>query len=158
MLTILVSPNKAFKFFISGCPPDHLFMDIFEDKLWHHLDFTSHIDFTAFFGLFLIFHSFCPFNCSIWKLKSRICRCWSLSHGWLWLLSSVWFFGTPGSSVLEVLQARILGWVAIPFSGGSSQPRDWTQVPCMQADSLPSESPGKPLLLNHLQFHKYKLY
>jgi len=27
-----------------------------------------------------------------------------------------------------ILQARILEWVAIPFSSGSSQPRDWTQV------------------------------
>ena len=27
-----------------------------------------------------------------------------------------------------ILQARILGWVAFPFSRGSSQPRDWTQV------------------------------
>ena len=26
------------------------------------------------------------------------------------------------------LQARILEWVVIPFSRGSSQPRDWTQV------------------------------
>ena len=30
-----------------------------------------------------------------------------------------------------ILQARILEWVAIPFSGGSSQPRDWTQVSCI---------------------------
>ena len=29
----------------------------------------------------------------------------------------------PGSSVHEILQARILDWVAIPFSRGSSQPR-----------------------------------
>ena len=28
----------------------------------------------------------------------------------------------------EILQARILEWVAIPFSRGSSQPRDQTQV------------------------------
>ena len=34
----------------------------------------------------------------------------------------------PGASVRGILQARILEWVAIPFSGGSSQPRDWTQV------------------------------
>ena len=27
-----------------------------------------------------------------------------------------------------ILQARILEWVAFPFSKGSSQPRDWTQV------------------------------
>ena len=30
----------------------------------------------------------------------------------------------PGPSVHEVLQARILEWVAIPFSRGSSQLRD----------------------------------
>ena len=34
----------------------------------------------------------------------------------------------PGSSVRGILQARILEWIAMPYSGGSSQPRDWTQV------------------------------
>ena len=34
----------------------------------------------------------------------------------------------PGSSVHGILQARILERVAIPFSRGSSQPRDWTHV------------------------------
>ena len=34
----------------------------------------------------------------------------------------------PGSSVHGILQARILEWVAIPFSRGSSWPRDWTRV------------------------------
>ena len=33
-----------------------------------------------------------------------------------------------GSSVHGIPQARILQWVAIPFSRGSSQPRDQTQV------------------------------
>ena len=33
-----------------------------------------------------------------------------------------------GSSVHRILQARILEWVAISFSRGSSWPRDWTQV------------------------------
>ena len=37
----------------------------------------------------------------------------------------------PGSSVHEILQARILEWVAIPFSRGSSQPRDQTWVSCI---------------------------
>ena len=36
----------------------------------------------------------------------------------------------PGSSVHEIFQARILEWVAISFSRGSSQPRDRTQVSC----------------------------
>ena len=52
----------------------------------------------------------------------------------------------PGSSVHGILQARILEWVAIPFSRGSFQPRDRTQVcsPALWAGSLPSEPPGKP--------------
>jgi len=34
----------------------------------------------------------------------------------------------PGSSVYEILQARILEWVVVPFSGRSSQTRNQTQV------------------------------
>ena len=34
----------------------------------------------------------------------------------------------PGSSVRGILQVKILEWVAIPFSKGSSQPRDQTQL------------------------------
>ena len=37
----------------------------------------------------------------------------------------------PGSSVHGILQARILEWVAVSFSRGSSQPRDRTQVSCI---------------------------
>ena len=36
----------------------------------------------------------------------------------------------PGSSVLGILQARILEWVAISISRGPSQPRDRTCVSC----------------------------
>ena len=34
----------------------------------------------------------------------------------------------PGSSVHGILQARILEWVAVPFSRGPSKPRAQTQV------------------------------
>ena len=37
----------------------------------------------------------------------------------------------PGSSVGGILQARILEWVVIPFSGGSSRPGDGTWVCCI---------------------------
>ena len=37
----------------------------------------------------------------------------------------------PGSSVHEIFQARILEWVAISYSSGSSQPKDWTHVSCV---------------------------
>ena len=30
-----------------------------------------------------------------------------------------------------ILQARILAWVAFPFSRGSPQPRDQTQISCI---------------------------
>ena len=43
-----------------------------------------------------------------------------------------------------ILQARILEWVAFPFSRGSSQPRGQTQVSCLQANALPAEPQGKP--------------
>jgi len=39
-------------------------------------------------------------------------------------------YSPPGSSVHGILQARILEWVAIPFSRGSSWCRDQTQVSC----------------------------
>ena len=48
-----------------------------------------------------------------------------------------------GSSVHGILQARILDWVAIPFSRGLPDPGIEPRSPVLQADSLPSESPGK---------------
>ena len=60
------------------------------------------------------------------------------------LLSLVPLFVTLGLQPTRllcpwVLRARILEWVAIPFSKESSWPRDWT---ALHIDSLPSELPG----------------
>ena len=46
-------------------------------------------------------------------------------------LCNPWDYSPPGSSVHGILQARILEWVAISSSGGSSQPRDQTHVSCV---------------------------
>ena len=46
-------------------------------------------------------------------------------------LSHVWLFATPWTIQSMEFQARILEWVAFPFSRGSSQPRDWTWVSCI---------------------------
>ena len=79
----------------------------------------------------------------------------------------------PGSFVHGIFQARVLEWVAISFSRGSSQSRDWTWVsrivgrcftiwatrevpntgieprsPALQADSVPSVLPGKQAFSN----------
>ena len=48
----------------------------------------------------------------------------------------------PGSSVHGVSQARVLEWVAISFSRGSSQPRDQARSPTLKADSSLSEPQG----------------
>ena len=60
----------------------------------------------------------------------------------------------PGSSVHRTLQARILEWVAIPFSRGSSWPRDRTWVSCdsyIAGRFFTAEPAGKPGL--RLYFH-----
>ena len=44
--------------------------------------------------------------------------------------------------ISEILQARILEWVIMPFSRGSSQPRDWTQSSCTAG----AEPPRKAIL------------
>ena len=52
-----------------------------------------------------------------------------------------------GSSVHEILQARILEWVTVPFSGDLPNTRVELRSPALQADSLPCEPPGKPLFV-----------
>ena len=60
----------------------------------------------------------------------------------VYLLSCVWLICNPidckppGSSVHGISQLRILEWVAISFSRGSSWPRDWTHVYCISRQIL----------------------
>ena len=54
----------------------------------------------------------------------------------------------PGSSVHGILQAKILEWIAMPCSRGSSQPKNQTCISSLldwQAGSLPLAPPGKPI-------------
>ena len=44
---------------------------------------------------------------------------------------------------------RILEWVAYPFSSKSSHPRNRLESPALQADSLPTELSGKPLICSN---------
>ena len=70
-------------------------------------------------------------------------------HVCAWSLSHVQLFNPmdchpPGPSVHGIFQARILEWVAISFSRGSSPPGTEPESPALKANSLPSEPPGKP--------------
>ena len=54
-------------------------------------------------------------------------------------------YSPPGSSVHGILQARILEWVGISFSRGSSQPKDPTHISCVSCIGSSVQS------LNHVR-------
>ena len=56
-----------------------------------------------------------------------VCVCLLSCFSCVWLCDPT-ECSPPGSSTFGILQARILEWVAMPSSKGSSQPRDRTQV------------------------------
>ena len=67
-------------------------------------------------------------------------------------LSRVQLFTVHG-----ILQARILEWVAFPFSRGSSQPRDQTQVSCV-TDGIFTSWATKKLTVNYYGWHITKYF
>ena len=56
-------------------------------------------------------------------------------------------YSQPSSSGLGILQARILDWVAIPFSRDLCNSGIEFRFSALQVDSFPTESTGKPLKL-----------
>ena len=68
----------------------------------------------------------------------------------------------PGSSVQEISQERMLVWVAIPFSTGSSRPRDWTSQslasPAGAGGFFTTELAGKPLCKYIQKKKTYKIW
>ena len=74
--------------------------------------------------LFLFFFLQTCFFCA--HLCPRLC---SVAQSYLTLCDPI--CSPPGSSVHAIVQARVLVWVAISFSRGSSQPRDQTCVSCI---------------------------
>ena len=74
------------------------------------------------------------FNCelneynSTWARKLKLCVC-LVTQSWLTLCDPM-DCSLPGSSVRGIFQARILEWIAIPYSRGSSQHRDQTCISC----------------------------
>ena len=78
------------------------------------------------------------------------------------LLCDTMYCSPLGSSVQGIPQARIMQWVAISFSRGSSWPRDWICISYIVGRFYTSEQPGKPTpviweTLNR-QIHRDKMY
>jgi len=72
-----------------------------------------------------------------WECPSNPSRVWSWQCMYVLVTQSCRTLCNPmncspsGSSVHGLSQARILKWFAIPFTRGSSWPKDWTQVICI---------------------------
>ena len=84
----------------------------------------------------------CVYVCLCMCVCARACSVTSVLAGSLWpheLRSLL------GFTVHWIIQARILEWVAMPSSTGSSLPRHRTCISCTISDSLPTELLGKPL-------------
>ena len=64
-----------------------------------------------------------------------------LSHFSHVLLFATLWTELPRSSVRGILKAKIMEWVAVPSSRGSSWPRDWTCSPCIAGRFFTSEPP-----------------
>ena len=71
--------------------------------------------------------SHCP--TAAWTCAPAVCVCAQSRQSCLTLQDTM-DCSSPGSSVHGIFQTRILEWVAISFSSGPSQPRDWTCVSC----------------------------
>ena len=64
--------------------------------------------------------SSCHRQAQVWEVKVLVAQCPTLCNPM--------DCSPPDASVHGILQARILEWVATPFSRGSSQPKDWTLI------------------------------
>ena len=88
--------------------------------------------------------------------------CVLLSHfSHVWLFVTLWTVAChpPRSSIHGILQARIVGWVAMTSSREFSWPRDWAHVSLSllhwQAGSLPLAPPGKPFVYISMYINIY---
>ena len=88
-----------------------IFLDLFSRETWESVKLSKILEVT-------------------WVLWTVVCPCVLVTRVCLTLWDPT-ACSPPGSSVHRILQARILEWVTIAFSRGSSQPRDRTRISCI---------------------------
>ena len=80
---------------------------------------------------------------SISSFPYRVCVCVYVSYSVMSDCNPM-DYNFPGFSVHGIFQARILEWVAICFSRGSSEPKDWTLVSWIAGRFFTTWPSGKP--------------
>ena len=76
----------------------------------------------------------CPVKAIVFPVVMYGCESWTIKESWSEVTQSCLTLcdpvdcSLPGSSVHGIFQAIVLEWIAISFSRGSTQPRDWTRV------------------------------
>ena len=81
----------------------------------------------------------------LWAYVNTLCVCTCvrvLSCSVVAVLCNTMDCSLPGSSCHWIFQARILEWVAMPFSGGASWPRNRTWVSCIASRFFTAEPLG----------------
>ena len=116
----------------------HILNQCLENKRlkWMILFFSSKIKLFFFFFNKLEFSCFTMFC---------FCACMLSHFSCVWRSVTLWTVAFQAPLVHGILQARILEWVALPSSRGTSWPRDWTRVSCIAGSFFTAELPGKPL-------------
>ena len=111
----------------------------------------THINVYASYSNKYIFHSYMCTNmcdlfelCKINNLTLTVCPFLKIVAQSCLTLCDPMDYSLPGSSVHGIFQARILEWLAIFFSRGSSWPRDWTQISCIASRFFTVWATGRP--------------
>ena len=77
------------------------------------------------------------------QLFPLVCMCMLSRFTCVWILVTVWTVTCQALLSMGILQARILEWVAMPSSRGSSQHSDWTHISYVSCVGRGVLSPGK---------------
>ena len=108
-----------------------LSMEFFRQEYWSGLPFPSPLDLPNLgieFSSPALADGFFTTTTTTWEACARLWKVKVLVVQSCLTLCDPMDCSLPGS-VHGIFQARILEWVTMPFSRGSSQPRDWTWDP-----------------------------
>ena len=100
-------------------------------------------------GMLFVFYNSRYFNIHKLFIHMYVCTCSCLVAKMSLTFCDPIDCSPPGSSVQRISQVRILKRVAISFSRGSSQPRDWTHISSIGRSTfffffITEKPPGKP--------------